>query len=311
MLVEERATLRRPTVTEKPRRKRSQGLLAGLFIAPAILFLLLFVYLPAAMALILGFFHYHLLGVQTTFAGLSNFRDALSYTVFWLALAHTLLFAAILVPLTLIGSLAIAMLLYEQSRFFTVIRTVVLLPYITPVIATSIGWLWLFNPEYGMLNAALKALHLPPSQWLLSPTMALPAVAFYTLWHGLGFNVVIVLSALSSIPPGVIEAARIDGANAWQVFRRVTMPLISPTVFFLLIVTVIGALQAFASLYALSGGNGGPEYATTTLLLLIYQTAFQYFHFSYAAAMAFLLVLLILGLTLLQGWLSRRWVFYG
>ena len=140
--------------------------------------------------------------------------------------------------------------------------------------------------------------------------MAMPSVALYTLWHGLGFNVVIVLSALSSIPRHVQEAAAIDGATGWTRFRRITLPLLSPTVFFLLIITTIATLQAFSQVYALSGGTGGPAYATTTLLLLIYQTAFQDFHFSYAASMAMLLVLLILLLTLIQNWLSKRWVFY-
>ena len=310
MLVKEQIAIRVGSLHRQRGRHMAEGIKAMLFVLPALCFLALFVYLPGLMALVLGFFHYHLLGVQTTFAGLSNFHDALTYDVFWLALQHTIVFAVMLIPLTLVGALLIAFLLYEQSRFSSIIRTLILLPYITPVIATSIGWLWLFNPEYGILNAILKTLHLPVSQWLLSPTMALPSIVIYTLWHGLGFSTIILLSSLSSIPTNVVDAARIDGATSWQIFRRITLPLISPTVFFLSIITMIGALQAFASIFALSGGSGGPEYATTTLLFLIYETAFQYYHFSYAAAMAFLLVLLILALTLLQGWLSKKWVFY-
>jgi multiple sugar transport system permease protein len=302
------------TATERvhapPRRRPHQAVTAVVMLMPALLFLIVFVYVPAGMALVLGFYHYHLLGVDTTFAGLTNFQDALGYPIFWIALKNTLVYALVMVPLTLAGAVGIALLIDRRSHYFSVLRTMVLLPYITPVIATSIGWLWMFNPEYGVLNAVLQFFHLPPSQWLLDPGMAMPAVALYSLWHGLGFNVVIVMAALTNIPPSVMEAARIDGASGWQRFWKIVLPLLSPTLFFLLIVTTIGTLQAFSQIYALSGGSGGPEYATTTLLLLIYQTAFQYFHFSYAAAMAILLVILILVLTLLQSWWSRRWVFY-
>lgn len=298
-----------PSVSSRRSRPR-EGVRALIFLLPALAFIALFTYAPAAMSLVLGLFHYHLLGVNTTFAGFTNFRDALTYPVFWIAVKNTLVYAAYMVPLTLAGAVAIAVLIDQKSRFYAMIRTMVLLPYITPVIATSIGWLWMFNPQYGILNVVLQWLHLPTSQWLQSPQMAMPSIALYSLWHGLGFNVVIVLSALSNIPKPVLEAAAIDGAGAWARFRRIILPLLSPTMFFLLIVTTIGTLQAFSQVYALSGGGGGPEYATTTLLLLIYQTAFQDFHFSYAAAMALILVALILLFTLLQNWLSKRWVFY-
>ncbi|PSR25602.1 MAG: sugar ABC transporter permease [Sulfobacillus thermosulfidooxidans] len=292
------------------RRQRDDTPLAFLFFLPMAIFLLWFIYLPATMSLILGFYHYHLLGVNTTFAGFANFADALTYPVFWIAFKNTLLYAAYMVPLTLVGAVGIALLIDQKSHWYGMIRTFVLLPYITPVIATAIGWLWMFNPQYGILNAILRGLHLPQSQWLLSPAMAMPSVALYSLWHGLGFNVVIVLSALGNMPRQLLEAAALDGATKWQQFRYIILPLLSPTLYFLLIVTTIGTFQAFAPIYALSGGQGGPEYATTTLLLLIYQTAFQDFHFSYAAAMAMLLVVIIFTLTLIQHQMAKRWVFY-
>ena len=279
------------------------------FLIPAVAFLVLFVYFPAALSLVLGFFNYQLAG-SPTWAGLSNFHAALTYNVFWIAVKNTFYYAVLMIPTTLAGSILIALLLHHHSRLFAAVRTMVLLPYITPVIATSIGWLWMFDPQYGVLNAILGVLHIPPSNWLLSPAAAMPSVALYSLWHGLGFNVVIVLSALANIPTSVLEAAAIDGATSWHKFWKVTLPLLSPVIFFLAIVTTLATLQAFSQVYALSSGQGGPSYATTTLLLLIYQTAFQYFHFSYAAAMAILLVLMILILTLIQGALAKRWVFY-
>ena len=297
-------------IVARPHRHHGDIGKAVLFLFPLLLFLAVFTYAPAAMALVLGFYHYHLLGINTTFAGLTNFRDALTYPVFWMALKNTLVYALYMIPLTVIGAVAIAELIHQKSRFYAALRTFVLLPYITPVMATFIRWLWMFNPEYGILNATFHALGLPTSQWLLSPPMAMPSTAIYTLWHGLGFDVVIVLSALSNIPQQVLEAASLDGATGWSRFRHVTLPLLSPTSFFLVIVTTIGTLQAFSQIFALSGGHGGPEYATTTLMFLIYQTAFRYYHLSYAASMAIILVIIILILTLLQNWLSKRWVFY-
>jgi ABC-type sugar transport system permease subunit len=269
-----------------------------------------FVYFPAVIALGLAFFHFHLRGAETTWAGLQNFRDALEYRIFWIAVRNTVLYAAVMIPLTVSLALLIAALLTRQSRFYGALRTAVLLPYVTPVVATSIGWLWIFNPQYGVANSALHALGLPELPWLQSTTWALPSVAIYTLWHGLGFDVIVACAALAAVPRQVVEAARVDGAGPWRIFRSVTLPLISPTVFFLVVVTTIGALQTFSQIYALSGGQGGPDFATTTLLFLIYRTAFTYYHFSYGAAMALMLVVLILALTLLQRWLSRRWVFY-
>lgn len=233
------------TARLKPRR-RWQGLRAVLFILPAAAFLLAFAYIPAFLSLGLGFYHYHLLGVGTTWGGLSDFKAALSYPVFWTALRNTFLYSLIMIPLTIAGSVAIATLINRPSGWFSAIRTMVLLPYVTPVIATSIGWLWMFNPQYGVLNAALQWLGLPTSQWMLSPYMALPSVALYSLWHGLGFDVVIMMSALGGVPQTVLEAASIDGTAAWQRFRRITLPLLSPTMFFLIIITTIGSLQAIS-----------------------------------------------------------------
>jgi len=291
-------------------RRRAEGIRAVLFLVPAALFLLVFVYFPAAIAFGLAFFHFHLLGVHTTWAGLQNFRDALGYRVFWIAVRNTLLYAALMIPLTVSLAVLFAALLTQPGRYYGMLRTAVLLPYVTPAVATAIGWLWIFNPQYGLADSLLHSLGLPPLPWLQSTTWALPSVAIYTLWHGLGFDVIVASAALGAVPRQLQEAARVDGADRWRVLRSVTLPLISPTVFFLVIITTIGTLQSFSQIYALSGGQGGPAYATTTLLFLVYQTAFTYYHFSYGAAMALLLVVLILGLTLLQRWISRRWVFY-
>jgi multiple sugar transport system permease protein len=299
------------TVRMEKRRKSLRDIgLALVFLTPALVFLLAFVYVPSVMALVLAFFHYKLGGVGTTWAGISNFTDALQLNVFRKALVNTFYYAGMMVPGTIILSVGLALLINKATRMYAFIRTLVLIPYVTPAVGTAIGWLWIFNPTYGLANGLLHWLGLPTSQWLQSPRMAMPSIAIYSLWHGVGFDVVIVMSAISSLPQGVLEAASVDGANAWRRFWRVTLPLISPTIFFLVIVTTIGTLQSFSQIYALSGASGGPEYSTTTLLFLIYETAFTYNHISYASAMAVLLVILILAFTLIQRWMGKRLVFY-
>jgi multiple sugar transport system permease protein len=302
------------TATASTRAKRRtrirHALLAGLFLLPALAFLLTFVYVPSFMAFSLAFFHYHLMGVNTTSAGWSNFSDAISFNIFQQSLGNTFFYAAMMIPSILLVSMGIALLINRATRFYAVLRTLVLLPYATPAVGTAIGWLWIFDPTYGLANAVLHVFHIPPQQWLQSPAEAMPSIALYSLWHGVGFDVIIVMAALASVPRTVLEAAAIDGANAWRRFWTVTVPLISPTLFFITVITTIGTLQSFSQIFALTGGNGGPEYATTTTLFLIYETAFVYNHYSYASAMAILLVIIILALTIFQRTVGKRLVFY-
>ncbi|GMA65455.1 hypothetical protein GCM10025859_58950 [Alicyclobacillus fastidiosus] len=191
--------------------------------------------------------------------GLSNFKEAVTDAVFQRSIVHTLYYAAMVVPATLILATAIALLINRATKFYSFIRVFVLLPYVTPAIGTAIGWMWIYDPTYGLANAVLHWLHLPMLQWLQSPYLALPSIAIYSLWHGVGFDVVIMLSALSGLPSGVLEASLVDGASPWRRFWRITLPLISPTMFFLVIVTTIGSLQAFSQVFALSSATGGQK----------------------------------------------------
>lgn len=296
---------------QRGRTSRSHDLLVAIcFLLPAFAFLLLFVYLPTVLAGLLAFFNYQGGAAPAPWVGLANLHQALTYSVFQQSLGNTVYYAAMVVPGTLILSIAIAVLIQRASRFYAVLRTLILLPYVTPTVGTAIGWLWIYDPTFGVANAVLRFFHIPPSTWMGSPTMAMPAVAIYSLWHGIGFDVIILLTALTSLPQGVIEAAVVDGASAWRRFWQITLPLISPTLFFVTVITVIGSFQAFSQVYALTTGSGGPEYATTTTLFLIYQTAFQYGNFSYAAAMAVYLVVLIFIFTMILRWIGRRTVFY-
>ena len=197
----------------KRRRMRKDLWTAVLFLLPSLLFLTVFVYVPSVMAFGLAFWHYHLLGVHTTWAGISNFTDALQFNLFQQSLWNTFYFAALMVPGTLILSVSIALLIQKASRYYSVMRTLILLPYATPAVGTAIGWLWIFDPTYGMANGVLHWLGLPESGWLQSPSMAMPSIVIYSLWHGVGFDVVIVMSAIAGLPKSVLEAAAMDGGG--------------------------------------------------------------------------------------------------
>lgn len=292
------------------RRTRKDLLVAALFLSPAFAFLMTFVYFPTVLAFLLAFFHYQIGGAGSTWVGVANFRAAAADAIFRRSLVNTIYFAAMVVPATLILATSIALLIDHAAKFYSFIRVLVLLPYVTPAIGTAIGWMWIYDPTYGLANAVLHWLHLPVLQWLQSPYLALPSIAIYSLWHGVGFDVVIMLSALHALPTGVLEASLVDGATPWRRFWRITLPLISPTMFFLAIVTTAGSLQAFSQVFALSSATGGPENSTATTLFEVYQTAFTYGNFSYASAMAIILVILILLLTLFQRWVGKRMVFY-
>lgn len=292
-------------------RARKELVTAILFLLPAFLFLGVFIYFPTVLAILLAFFHYQIGGHSTTtWEGLSNFKQAVSDSVFRRSVVNTFYYALMIVPTDLIVATAIALLINRASKFYSFIRVLVLLPYVTPAIGTAIGWLWIYDPSYGLANAVLTWLHLPTSMWVQSPYVAMPSVVIYSLWHGVGFDVIIIMSAIANLPTGVLEASLVDGATSWRRFWQITLPLISPTMFFLVVVSTIGSMQAFAQVFALSGQTGGPENATTTMLFQVYQTAFQYGHLSYAAAMAVILVLIILALTLFQRWVGNRLVFY-
>lgn len=292
------------------KKKWRTDALAALFLLPAFVFLIAFIYFPTLLAFLLGFFHYQIGGLNTTWAGFANFHEAFTYHVFWQSLLNTLYYAVMVVPTTLILATLIALLINKTAKIYSFVRTLVLLPYVTPAVGTAIGWLWIFEPSYGLANGFLRMLHLPTSMWLQSPHMAMPSIAFYSVWHGVGFDVIIIMAALNSLPKDVMEASLIDGANTWKRFWRVIFPLMSPTMFFLVVISTIGSLQAFSQMYALSSTGGGPEHATTTTLFLIYETAFKYGDYSYAAAMAIVLVIMIMAFTIFQRWLGKKWVFY-
>jgi len=290
-------------------------LMGYLLVIPSLAIFGTFFYVPAVMLFVLAFYHWNVFGA-TTFRGLGNFSILFNQPLYWQSLLTTGYFVLVMVPLTLLVALALALLLREGVRQARggFARSLIFLPHVTPIIATSIIWVWIFNPQFGLANYALTHVGLPPLGWLEDPHWAMPAVMFYTLWHSVGLYTVLFLAGLSVIPEQVVEAARVDGARAFTMFRRVIWPLLSPTTFLVLILISVNTMQAFSQIFALTGGavgrGGGPAYSTSTDAVLIYQTAFTYSHFSLAATMSLILFVILLVITVVQKRLSSRWVFY-
>jgi multiple sugar transport system permease protein len=287
----------------------------GLLLPAAAVFILFF-YVPALYLFYIAFYHWSILSPLQQFVGLKNFRTLFAQPLFWRSLENSLYYTIVMIPATTFLALGIAMLLRDglTARRGGVWRAAVFLPHVTPVVATSIIWVWIFNPHFGLANAVLGALHLPQLGWLESTTWALPAVMIDSLWHSLGLYVLIFLAGLSRVPREVVEVASLDGARPARIFRRIIWPLISPTTFFVVVLASVTTWQAFSQIYTMTGGAhggaGGPAFSTTTDALLVFQTAFTYFHFSLAAAMSLVLFLIILALTVVQKWISDRIVFY-
>lgn len=297
--------------------KRLQDrLIAYGLLFPTISVFVIFFYIPAGYLLYISFFHWSVLSSSTTYVGLENFRRLFAQPLFFHSLLTTGYYTLVMIPATVLLSLGVALVLREAvtARRGGIWRAAVFLPHVTPVVATSIIWVWIFNPQFGLANFVLTSLHLPALGWLSTTQWALPAVMIDTLWHSLGLYVIIFLAGLANVPRDLIEVAQLDGAKRKRIFRRIIWPLLSPTTFFVLILSTVNSWQAFSQIYTMTGGphggGGGPAFSTTTDALLVYTTAFTYDHFSLAAAMAAILFVIILVLTLIQKWISNRVVFY-
>ena len=284
------------------------------FISPWIVGFLAFTAVPMAASLALSFHSWSLLS-PPEWVGLENFQtifrdDPLFTTSLW----NTAYYVALSVPLGLGASLLLALLLNRNLRGMGFFRTVVVLPSIMNIVAVSVLWLWIFNPEFGLLNTLLRFFGVEGILWLQSERWAKPALIIMSLW-GVGGGALIFLAALQGIPRELYEAASLDGAGSFRSFRHITLPMISPAIFFSLIMGIIGSFQVFAQAFVMTGAaqpgaEGGPNNATLFLVLHLYKKAFQEFRMGYAAALAWVLFFIVLAFTVAQTRLSRRWVYY-
>jgi ABC-type sugar transport system permease subunit len=279
---------------------RRSDFFSGLaYLAPSLIVLLIFVYIPVVTALGISLTSWEARSTSAEFIGLDNYLKLLREPQMWNALKNTVYFTAMKIPLDLVLSLAIALVLNQKLRGIGLFRMAYFMPVITSVVAVAAIWRVIYNPSFGLANSLLEALHLPTQRWLRDPNLALPAITLVALWKGLGYNVVIFLAGLQGIPTLYYEAATVDGAGAWQRFRYVTLPLLSPVTFFVLVIGVINSFKVFSQIHVLTP-DGGVLRSTEVLVFYLYRLAFQNFKFGEAAAVAFILFALVLALTYLQ-----------
>ncbi|MDX6550827.1 MAG: multiple sugar transport system permease protein [Gaiellales bacterium] len=287
---------------------RSEHVAGWLFVLPAVVLIGLFGIVPIGWSLLLSFQHNDLL-TPPTWAGLDNYRLLNSDPVFRDSVRRTLVYTMLFVPISVAGALAVAMLLHARIRFSRFYRTAVFVPVATSTVATGIIFNWLLEPTYGVANYLLSEVGLGPYGFFQDPDQALYSIVAMTVWGWLGFDVIIFMAALQGIPTDLMEAAKLDGSGRWATFRRITLPLLSPATLFLIVWSTINALQVFDEIYVTT--RGGPLQATTVLVYELFDQAFVFFHAGYAAAIAYVLFLATLVLSLVQLWIGRRSVYYS
>ena len=294
------------------RKKRSSGLArteardGWLFVTPFLLGVTFLWVGPMLYSLYLVAHRWTMLE-SPRFVGFGNITDLLSDKLVGTSLGNTAYYTFLSVPLGAALALMLAVALNQKLRGEAVFRTIFYLPSITPAVASAVVWRQLFNFEYGPVNNILQAVGLPPVHWLFDPRAAKPAFIVMSLW-GIGGAMVTFLAGLQSVPQELVEAASMDGANSWQRFRVVTIPMISPVIFFNLVMGVIGSLQVFASSYILT--DGGPQNATLFMVLYIFRNGFEWHKMGYATTLAWVLFWIIMLFTFIQFRAGRRWVYY-
>jgi len=291
-------------------RKEGQSLRNGLlFISPWIIGFVAFRVYPFFASLYYSFTFYPILG-QPKWVGLSNYADLFGDSRFLTSLYNTTYYALGAVPLAAVVGILLAMLLNTNVRGLSIFRTIYFLPSITPVVASAIVWLWMFDPINGVVNYLLDQVGIHGPGWMGSPQWSKPALIIMAMWS-VGGAVVIYLAALQDVPRELLEAAELDGANLLQKIRSVTLPMISPVILFNVITGLIGAFQYFTEVHVMTGGTGSPADSTLMMSIYLYQSAFQFFKIGYASAQAWVLFLIVILFTALMFRISGRLVYYG
>ena len=277
-----------------------------LFILPWLVGFLIFTFGPLVASIFLSLSKWDIFS-EPEFIGMANYAKMFGDPLFKKSLWNTFYYTIFSIPLGMAGGLSLALLLNQKVKGLPIFRTLFYLPSVTSGVAVALLWKWIFNPEFGIANAILGWFGLPALQWLSSPNWAMPALIIMSLW-GVGGGMLIYLAGLQGIPAQLYEAAELDGAGTWSCFINITLPMLSPTLFFQLITGIIGSFQIFTQAFVMT--NGGPVNATLFYVLYLYRNAFQWWKMGYASALAWFLFIVILLLTLLQFKLSKRWVNY-
>jgi multiple sugar transport system permease protein len=301
------------TVATQPKRwhqtlRGREALTFYLFVLPWVVGFLVFTVGPIVASFVLSFTQYDII-LPPRFVGLGNFRELFNDPLFYTSLYNTLYLVVFAVPLGMVVSFAIAMLLNQKVRFMAAYRTAYFMPSIVPAVASAALWLYLLQPQWGLLNGFLGAIGIPGPGWLSSTTWSKPAIILLLVWSS-GGTMIIYLAGLQDIPQSLYEAAEIDGANGWRKFLHVTLPLMTPSIFFTLVIGIIGAFQIFAIIFVLTDGMGGPLNSTLVYMIYLFRNGFNFFRMGYASAMAWVLFVIILLLTWVQFKTASRWVYY-
>ena len=304
-----------PAAATAPRRRwfgrgdlESSHAAGWLFVGPALLLIFVFFFLPVAASLLLSLTDFDIYAVgdasNARFIGAANYSRLFHSAEFWSALKNTFIFALVGGPLTVGASLAAALLVNAKAaRFRGLFRTVYFIPFVTTLVAVSVVWRYLYHPQYGLIDYALARVGVHGPDWLGDPHWALPAIILMSVWKNFGYNMLIFVAGLQSIPTELYEAATIDGAGPVRRFWSVTLPMLGPTLLFVAVITMIGYFQLFAEPYVMT--QGGPLGSTTSVVLLMYQEGFRWWRMGYAAALAFVLFGVMLLWTLVQARLQR------
>ncbi len=275
-----------------------------LFVLPVVAFLLIFIAFPLLFSFYLSFHEWSPIRGAARFVGLRNYLELLADAVFHRTVLNTLVFSAGVIALSLVGSLVLALGLNQGFRGTGIFRGIYYSPVVTSLVATGLVWLWILDPQHGIVNQALGAVGLPRVGWVSDPSWALPSVILTFAWREIGYFTVVYLAGLQGIPEELKEAGRIDGAGSLGVFRHITWPLLWPTTLFVLIIGLIRSTQfSFGLIYVMTGG--GPVDSTNVVVLYLYQQAFEFFRMGYASAIAYVLFVLVFAISLLQFRLVR------
>jgi len=288
---------------------RAEERAAWLFLAPSLVLFLAFTVVPVISAFIISFTEWNLFNA-VNFVGFGNYVGLLHDEIFLKVLGNTGYFVLVSVPIQIAIALLCALALNRGVRGQTFFRVVYFLPVVTSTVAAALVWSWLFNSNFGLINAGLSLVGVTDlPKWMGSTKWAMPAVIIVSIWQNLGYAMVLFLAGLQNIHQEVRDAAELDGASGWDRFWTITLPLLSPTMFFVLIISIIGSFQVFELVFVMT--KAGPANATNTLVYYIYQNGFQFYQMGYASAAAMILFLIVLVFTLAQYRLQDRWVHYG
>lgn len=291
-------------VSVRPARDRIRRPWVGLlFVAPMLALFLLFRFVPVVGAVLLSLTDYRLSG-RWSFVAVDNYTRLVQDNLFHQALAVTLTYTVIFVPLTVLLSLGTAVLLHQvvwRRGFF---RGVFFLPYVTSIVLAAVIWKWIYDAQDGLINAVLGLVSIGPVDFLAESSLVLPSIAVTSAWKGFGYSMLILLAGLQAVPRSYLEAAMIDGAGTWQRFRYITLPQLRPVLFFVLVIETIGAFQVFDAMYVMTGG--GPVRSSYSLVYFLYDSGFKYFDFGYASAIGLMLFAIVLIVSLVQRRLVGR-----